>query len=242
MRCVPATHCWASRWIMRVDVAALQQANPEIDPLALQVGQQIVVPPPGPSAPVATPIILELPMPTCYDMITGRTLCLGQVMNTQAETVEQVRVRLQLLDGEGRVLAETATGVEHILIPPGAAAPYSAIFDASRSAQVAVSTLLVQSADQSDWIVLEAEATDVERREDYLHIEARIHNPSEHTIGQARVVLTLFSNEGQVVGLRVVTLADGFGPGETRTVVLEAVALSVDTPLTYQLFAEGRWL
>ena len=224
-----------------VDVAALRQANPGLDPLSLQVGQQIVIPPPGTLAPAVTPIMLFLPLPDCRQMITGKTMCLGQVMNPTSEMIEQVRVRIRLLDAQGAVLAETTTGVEHLLIPPDGEAPYSAIFDASAYTDISVSALLAQPADQSEWILLEAEATDVETIENRLRVEAVIHNPSNRGVGGARVVLTLLDHEGQVAGFRVASTDADLEPGETRTVVIEAGARAdAEMPLTYRLHAEGR--
>jgi LysM repeat protein len=223
-----------------VDVSALRQANPEIDPLALQVGQQIVIPPPGTVVPVATPIMLDVPNPECRETITGKTLCLGKVINTQAETVAQVRVNIRLLDAAGAVLAETTTGVEQILISPGGAAPYSAIFDVSTYANVSASILLVQPADQSGWISLGAEATDIEVANNRLYVEATIRNPSTRTVGPVRIVLTLFDSKGQIAGFRVDSTDADFEPGETRTIMMEAVSQSDEKQLTFQLHAEGR--
>lgn len=225
-----------------VDVAALEAANPELDPLALQVGQQVIVPPPGEPILAATPVTLGLPAPNCREMITGKILCLGQVINTQTETVEQVQVRIRLLDSMGAPLAEVTTGIEQTLIPPGGAAPYSAIFDAVDDAQVAVSVQMAQSVGQTNWITLGADAAAVESSSNRVSVEANIHNPSDHVTGPGRVVLTLFDSGGQVAGFRVVAIGAGLEPGETRTIKIEAISQSdEDGPLTYQLYAEARW-
>ena len=72
-------------------------------------------------------------------------------------------------------------------------------------------------------------------------IEAAIHNPSDRVTESGRVILTLFDSEGQVAGFRVIALDTGPGPGETRTLKIEAVSQSdASGPLTYQLYAEAH--
>ena len=59
---------------------------------------------------------------------------MGEVLNTSEETLEQVRVGVQLLDGQGTTLVEGNSLVLLNLVTPGEVAPFAVLFaDAPKS-------------------------------------------------------------------------------------------------------------
>lgn len=226
-----------------LDVAALRTANPGIDPHSLQVGQQVIVPPPTPETP-PPPRPQPIEPPACYDTPTGALLCLGLVTNDQSLPIENVRLQVQLWQTDGTPLAAAETGVEQVLILPGAAAPYGVLFGGSAGDYVAVSAVLL-SADPSPFAgerfaELKLEEVRAENHGGRYSVTAVIHNPEAFATGAVRLVLTLLDAEGRVSGYRVLIVADSLPPGERLPVQIEAVSQNADAALTHLLYAEAR--
>jgi LysM repeat protein len=226
-----------------VSVEQMRAANPNIDPLALQVGQVLLIPEPGtPVAAALPPIALELGRPLCYPTIAGSSLCLGKVTNPHAEPVGSVRVRVQLFDRSGQPVAETTTGLEQALIPPGQSAPYRVIFDTdSQDGQQAAATLLQAVAvPASDIVSLGVDAAAVEHDGRRYRVQAALYNDTGAPLGAPRIVLTLFDSLGQIAGFRAFTADAPLPPGAFTPIQIEVLALSAEKNLTYQLYAEAR--
>lgn len=224
-------------------VEQLRAANPNIDPLALQVGQQIVIPQAGTAAADVhvTPIPLRVDPPACYDLITGSLLCLGSVTNLLDQAVARTQVRIQLLDGEGMILAETTTGVEQTVILPGQSAPYGVLFSRVPPEQITVRAESVRAvmAVSASVIALDVESEQVAVNGSRYRVAARIMNHTGIATQPPRLVLTVYDAEGRVAGFRVLTMAGGLEPGGQRIVEIEASTQPGSGGLTHQLYAEA---
>ena len=119
-----------------ISVAALQEENNILDPRTLQPGQQLVIPPPeaaggGPAVARPTPT----PIPFAHQKVhfsftpLGGLWVLGEVENTSAFTLEQVRVGVRLLNEQQETLAEEEGLVLLNLIEPGRVAPFAILFE-----------------------------------------------------------------------------------------------------------------
>lgn len=224
-----------------VEVAHLQTANPGIDPLQLQVGQQIIIPYSLPStlSPLAA-VSLSLSPPACYELPTGRVLCLGQVINHQPFPVEHVRVRVQILDSG--LIAERTVGVERRIIWPGESAPYGAFFNVNWNDRYIVSASLhmAQAArpdeQRNAQVVIEDER--VERQNGRYMVSLMLYNPSATATRPMSLTLTLLDSEGRVAGYRVKRIAERLAAGSRTAVHIEAISQLPNAELSHVLYVE----
>ena len=119
-----------------ISVAALQEENNILDPRTLQPGQQLVIPPPeaagggpGVASPTPTPITFAHQKVHFSFTPLGGLWVLGEVENTSAFTLEQVRVGVRLLNEQQETLAEEEGLVLLNLIEPGRVAPFAILFE-----------------------------------------------------------------------------------------------------------------
>ena len=223
-------------------VADLKVANPTIDPLALQVGQQLIIPEAGIAvAAVSTPIGLTLDPPSCHDLITGSTLCLGKIVNTQSEAIRQPRVQVGLLDAQGQLVAEATAGIEQTGIPPNGIAPYSVIIKSRPYTSTSAVLLGAEFGPlPQDLIVLAVLDEVVQKADRHYRVQATIQNRSTTATGPLRLVLTLFDQEGQVTGFRVLNSPAGLEAGASQHLEIEALAQTGSDPVSHFLYAEAR--
>lgn len=91
-----------------IELAALKAANPDVDPLIMSVGTQLVIPLVGseaPSEPTSTPVPLALTEPACFAMRDGSLWCSLVLHNTGEQSVENLSVLLDLVGPDGGLLA-----------------------------------------------------------------------------------------------------------------------------------------
>lgn len=223
-----------------LDVEQIRAANPDINPLALQVGQQIVLPPPGLLIAAApTPVPLQPEAPDCHDLITGSLLCLGQVVNLHDAPVTDVQVRVRLVDAGGALLAEKTARIEQAVIPPGQSAPYSAMFQVAGEVHAQAALLTAAPVTAGDWVLLDVIEPQTETTKGRCRIRAMLQNTTGTTTGPPRLVLTLLDDEGRVVGFRIVTGTAGLEPDAQQPIELEAMAAVTSAPATCRLHAEA---
>lgn len=239
---------------LRYDVTleALLAANPEVDPLSLQIGTPLVIPdmdgdasPPAPDAP---PAPLRVAAPTCYPTPTDGTLCLGLVENNQDVPAERVTVHVQLLDAAGRSLAEQIAGPEQSYIEEAAFAPYRALFADVPEEDVASVVITLETAALTDTLdrrFVSLEITNEQLQPDgrqYL-FTATLRNPSERGAASPRVVVTLRDAQKQVYGYRVWESDTDLLPGQQTDLRLNLLSLS-NAPLEmgYTVHTEARAL
>jgi LysM repeat protein len=117
-----------------ISIAALQAANPDINPSLITVGMTLVIPPPSAEnsgddfIPSPTPVNVILSEPDCYPSLDGGVWCFVLVRNEQSSAVESIQVQILLAgtDGSG-VASQTAISPLNVL-PAGAEIALSAYF------------------------------------------------------------------------------------------------------------------
>lgn len=116
-----------------VSIAALQAANPGLDPYILMVGTVVFVPPPGtpeygtPSIPSPTPVSLQVAQPVCSRSADGGLWCFAEVTNQQSFPVESVSGSMRMAGADGKVHSQDATLILDVL-PAGESLPLAAYF------------------------------------------------------------------------------------------------------------------
>lgn len=223
-----------------LSIEQLKAVNPTLDPLALQVGQQVILPAPGMAiAAAATPLPLQLDDPTCFDLITGRLLCIGQVRNQHDQPVTGVRLRLLLRGRDGAVLAETSTGIEQTLILPGQQAPYSVIFEAAGDVQPEVVLLHAVTATGQEALPLDIVDEQAAISGRHYHVSATIANTTGIATRPPRVILTVVDSEGKLAAFRVMTGTVGMEPGARQFIQIDALPPAGSGEFTHHLYVEA---
>ena len=118
-----------------VSAAAMQEANGILDPGALQVGQELIVPPPRADdgspvsgTPTPTPLPVAVQNVQFDETSIGGLWVLGEVLNDTATPLEQVRVAVSLLDENGEEITREGSLVALDLVDVGERAPFTVLF------------------------------------------------------------------------------------------------------------------
>lgn len=112
----------------------IQEANGIVDPRFLQIGQQLVIPPPQqnpaePPTPTPTPLALEIKAINFQQTRQGALWCLGEVSNPGQVPLAEVVIEAALLDADGLLLAREAAYTQLDVILPGQSAPFALLFN-----------------------------------------------------------------------------------------------------------------
>src|SRR5512143_1576130 len=125
-----------------VTLEELYQVNGVLKPELLQIGQSIVIPVPGsvgrPAgdnsgaviAPTEPPLPVTVEHAARYRTPVGSVWVLGEVYNSTDQPIENVQVRVALLDAAGQELASDTPFLALEAVPPGGRAPFSVLFSA----------------------------------------------------------------------------------------------------------------
>lgn len=227
--------------------ALLQSVNPDVDPRALQVGQQLAIPalPDVQASPAAsTPIPLELVQPACHEAPTDSIVCLGRIVNNLDFPVTQVQVSVQLLSAGGAVIAEYTSRIEQEIILPGVGAPYRALFKshAYDSVTAALAGARAVSSSMAGLVDLVVEQEDAGVADGRYIVKATLYNPTSYSTGPVRLFLTVVDEMGQVTGYRIVATSSGLEPESRQNIRIEAIPQPGSTALTlsHRLYVEAR--
>jgi hypothetical protein len=119
-------------------LTALLAANPGVQPAALTVGTQLVIPGESTQAgePTPTPAAVPVRQARCWPESSGGVWCLAEYQNDYAETLENLAVQFILLDENGDEVASQAAYAPLNILPGGGRMPLGAHFPAPLPAQV----------------------------------------------------------------------------------------------------------
>jgi LysM repeat protein len=196
-----------------VTVSALQDTNGIVDPRALRIDQQLIIPQDeeallGGGEPTATPT----PMPFTIENLHfdqsnfGGLWCYGEVYNGGVVALDHVQVVVSLLDDSGASLAGASAFVQQDLVPPDGRSPFVLqIPDAPAhfASYTALPLSGVPAHLPSYYLDLELRGveTESERYATYT-VSGRVVNVGPEDAVGVRVVLTAYDALGQVVGVR----------------------------------------
>lgn len=110
----------------------LLNANPEINPRILSIGQQIKIPnpegTPGALLPTATPIPLAFSEVNCYESLNRSNWCLFTVEHSNSSPVEGISAQLSIYNSGGELEQQTIVAAPHNVLPPDTAMPMGGYF------------------------------------------------------------------------------------------------------------------
>jgi LysM repeat protein len=225
-----------------VTLDALLLLNPDVHPNLLSIGQPLLIP--GPEGepitslvPTATAIPLTFSSVTCSPTATGGLTCLTAVRNPTKVVLEGLSARIDLLDGQGEIVASAVAFAPLNLLPPGEVMPLGVYFEPPAPA--------ASSAVAAGLTAFPANETETRYLEVSLEKGGEVHSAQGSTWtvdGQLRIspdaagpasrVLVLvvgFGGQDEVVGYAVWESAKAPGPGEA--VAFDITVLSLGAPI-----------
>jgi murein DD-endopeptidase MepM/ murein hydrolase activator NlpD len=207
-----------------VTLEEIYQVNGVLKPELLMIGQSIVIPVPGsvgkPAgdnsgaviAPTQPPLPVKVENAARYQTPVGSVWVLGEVFNSTDQPIENVQVRVALLDAAGQELASDAPFVALDAAPPGGRAPFSVLFSSPPDGVIDFQAYVVR-ADQAynfDSRYASLQVSEVQTRTvgSQYGVSGKVSNTGASNAAGAHVVITLYDEQGRVTGFRQFVLPD----------------------------------
>ncbi|MCS6963527.1 LysM peptidoglycan-binding domain-containing protein [Thermoflexus sp.] len=230
-----------------VSVSALQEANGIVDPALLQIGQELVIPAPGPQgAPVRPPTPTPMPLLIqgfgCAASALGSLSCTGEVVNPQPHPMRNVQVQIVLRDGEGRELSAGIAGTGLDILTSGGRSPFVLVFNtippgyARADARVVRAEPTQEPGNRYGPVELMRAEGQVERA-DFV-VRGQVRNADAGPMRRINVVVAFYDGQDRLLGFRQVVFSEEpTGPGMTRDFEARFAAAGVET---FRVFVEGQ--
>ncbi|MGQ9599309.1 MAG: FxLYD domain-containing protein [Anaerolineae bacterium] len=233
-----------------VTVQAIQEVNGIIDPRRLQIGQEIIIPPrerPEPTVvPTPTPVALMIQGLGFYRTPVDSLWFLGEVVNLSDQPAEEVQVQVSLHDEQGTLLTWGAAFVQLDILAPGMRAPFAILFPAPPSNFAQYQTRVLSGVRSTHLGPRYLDLTVVEDHGGWLdentyQVRGQVQNIGQVDAERVAIVITLYDQEGHVVGLRTIDipaerfLAGAVAPFEETIIPLGPVA-------RYEVQIQGWWI
>lgn len=228
-------------------VAEIETFNPGIQPRLLQIGQQVILPPPATpvySGTGATPIPIQVVVSniTVLETTLENVWVLGEVINQGEYPVENVQVEVGLFDRAGQGLAQISAWVVAGVIPAGEKAPFGVLVEGitgtvayPAASVVSGRTTLDLGTRYLDLAVSELEATFAEGR---VVLEGQVTNVGERAAADIALITTLYDAQGNVIGFHEIALSDPLLSGSHTPFIL-LITPPGSTVSTYTILAQG---
>ncbi|MCI0397846.1 MAG: LysM peptidoglycan-binding domain-containing protein [Chloroflexi bacterium] len=197
--------------------------NPGLVPELLQIGQQVILPPPATpvfQAGISTPIPIQVEVVnlSLYRTPVGSLWLLGEVLNRGAYPAENVQVEVTLTDAAGAPLATVTAWVVPGVVRPGEKAPFGALVneppagaDHPVAAVAGGQTVVNLGSRYLDLAVRDAEVTIDEGQ---VALNGLVENVGQETASQIGLVITLYDAQQNVAGYAELLLAGPLPAGE----------------------------
>jgi len=198
-----------------VSVEALQEENNILDPRTLQPGQRLVIPfgnltdgSPVQARPTPTPIPFAHRRVHFSFTPLGGLWVLGEVENSGAFTIEQIRVGVKLLDANEETLALEHGSALLNLVAPGEVAPFAVLFEKAPKefASYQIYPLSGVPAYEGGYykdLVVEDLAFEGELFTSY-QVTGSVRNVGQHEAIEVQVILTAYDSLDRVIAARTI--------------------------------------
>jgi LysM repeat protein len=207
-----------------VTLEELYQVNGVLKPELLMIGQEIIIPVPGSMgkpaddnsgaviAPTQPPLPVQVEHTARYQTPVGSSWVLGEVFNSTDQPIENVQVRVALLDAAGQEVASETPFLALDAVPAGSRAPFSVLFSAPPTGVIDFTAYVVR-ADQAynyESRYTPLQVTEVQTRSagSQVGVSGKVTNTGSSNAVGAHVVITLYDAQGRVTGFRLFTLPD----------------------------------
>jgi len=200
----------------------------------------------GTIARTASPLPMPLPVmvnpPRCYETPAGSLWCLGLARNNLTVAVQQIIIRIYLVNAEGTALTELDATTARLMLAPGETSPYGVLFNRIPDGSLGPVAVLI-SASQADKFYQSLDARDVKSQpyNSGYRVTGTLMNTTSGTIRQPSLVITLFDAAGQVTGFRQWRWPDNqtLKPGASLPFDVEVIPQGMNTARV-EASAEGR--
>ncbi|MCS7177812.1 MAG: LysM peptidoglycan-binding domain-containing protein [Anaerolineae bacterium] len=210
-----------------VSVEALQRINNIQNPLFLRPGQTLIIPTgreeamaPTELLPTPTPMPFGIRGVGFYETPVGSLHCLGEVVNTTAEVLTNVQVRVTLFDASGNALIGGNVFAAVDLLPPAARAPFSLLFTAPPPNFVSHQVVALRGEAAGElaarYVPMAIEEVTGTPYGPHFEISGAVRNRDPERIAATVIVVaTTYDETGLVTGFRQqrVDVGNGLAPG-----------------------------
>jgi len=228
---------------------AIQEANGIVDPRFLQIGQQLIIPPPetdaeAPPTPPPTPPPLDVTAVNFQDAPHGALWCLGTVDNPGDEFLTEVVIEASLFDGAGVLLAREATFTQLDVVPPGQSVPFAILFKEPPSSFAQYQVIAVAGVPLSDQTryYFDLETFDLHGAPEGVNtyrINGQLRNRGNADVESIRLVAVAYDNENRVLAQRQANLAVSLLKAGSITPFQLDLIIPHGTVDHYQVLAQG---
>lgn len=234
-----------------VTVAVLQTTNGIINPQSLQIGQELIIPPPSQSGegrqgllPTPTPLPVAVSGLALYETAVGSLWGLGEVVNTGAASLENVQVRITLLDSNGQVLAAGEPFTVLDVVPARGKSPFGLLFTSPPGRFASFQAVVIRAEPSTEPGGRYARLSVVQSHAGTDGLQFRVtgvvRNDDRRAAADVKIVVTTFDAEGRVTGYRQQALSgDRLAAGQSAQFSI-GFAPHGGAPANYAVAAEGH--
>ena len=236
-----------------VSVADLIVANPGLEPGRIQVGQRLIIPSAGISRStggVSAGQLLPSPTPSAYTTrgvnvyrtAAGSLECLGVVFNPGPSALNNVQLQITLFDDANKVLTSAIFFVALDIIGPGQTSPFRVLFTEPPPtfSRFTIRPMRGEAIDTTARFakmeIIRKEGAILDNTQ--FKITGDVVNRDTVNVRNARVIVTTYDDQKQVIGFRNVPLADGNVPANSQ-IAFEVTLVSASKVAEYAISVEG---
>lgn len=196
---------------------SIQEANGIIDPRYLQIGQQLIIPPPEidpeePPTPTPTPLPLNVTAINFQQTRQGTLWCLGTIYNPGNVPLTEIVLEASLMDESGALLAREAAFTQLDVALPEQSVPFAILFDTPPSsfAQYQIVPVSGVPLAEDTRYYFDLETFDIRgnlQSTGSYQVTGLLHNFGGEDIEVVRLVVIAFDGEERALAQRQVELA-----------------------------------
>ena len=201
-----------------VSVADLIAVN-QIDPAALQIGQDLIIPT-GPQSAQESNALLPSPTPApltirglnVYRTPVGSLECLGEVFNPGGNALGNVQLQIALLDEADQILLSVPFLVAQEVILPGQSSPFRLLFTdpPATYAKFSITSLRGEAVDPgSRFAQMKVSRSEGAPSGSQYRVFGEVQNTDAVNATRVRLTITTYDAGQRVVGYRDLLLSEG---------------------------------
>jgi len=192
-----------------ISQADLQNANPDVSPNSMPVGETLIIPDSSSAvagASTPTPVPAPVTQTVCHPSADNGLWCFALIQNNTAETLESVSAQITLFDANKNLLASETAFPPSDIIPPGRSLPVY-IFFPNTSADVEAQVQLLSAYPSNNPRYLPAQLNNTIAQIDWdgrtAHLSGQILLPADSpAASEVLVAAVAYDKDGRVVGVR----------------------------------------
>lgn len=237
-----------------VNPDALQAVNNIEDPRFLSIGQELIIPSGEETDDGTSNLLLPTPTPepivvrgvAFYETPVGSLWCLGEVVNSTADPLTNVQIKVMLFDAEGALVAEEDAFANSELIVTGESSPFGILFTAPPPGWVNSQVSIVRGQAAGElalgYVPITLSEVTGEPVDGQLQVSGIATNGSAgQAVGIVIVIATTYDSGGLVTGFRQATVVpeSPLAPGGAVPFTVR-LSFHGDEPADFNVVALGR--